>query len=560
MNQPGRRPMPGRRAGPGPGPPGSSGGFARIGVMGIILLAIVVGAVLVFARACSSECNDEYCKTSLDVGPPQGFVFASDVYEFRGTPPELPDGSSIEVVVPLGPNYEPGNSVSFYRFLPQESSWDLVAEARLDEDGEHAIAAFDELPPTVVVMQRSTPAGHASAFLAPGDELHPAAQNRVTMVHTRDLSPAGDGALNGELSTPDLGPDQDHYVVISAGSRIEGSMANVHAVLDSSASRTRHVEQIADFVTNNDLDGVTIAYSELREDQRTSFGLFIEELGVELERAEKGLAVVLPPPTNSAEGVQPGPHDWEVIGGAADMVILLPTRDQSAYRTDMPAILEFLREVMDPRKVALMVTPYAAERSDELRTLTLAEAMQIATRIEVGGRTPTTNENVELVAVNIDQTDGRSGMLWDASTATVAFTYRNDGGRTVWIENQYSVGFKLEFVSAYGLGGFAVEDASSDEFLGNFWPTVVDFIETGTPTLQRPAADDLQPRWEVSGGTVEGGQRGVARWTTPSEPGTYTIRLTLTDGVFDFENEIDVTVEQGEEPEGNNGENESEGE
>ncbi|MDZ7727389.1 MAG: PKD domain-containing protein [Dehalococcoidia bacterium] len=65
----------------------------------------------------------------------------------------------------------------------------------------------------------------------------------------------------------------------------------------------------------------------------------------------------------------------------------------------------------------------------------------------------------------------------------------------------------------------------------------------------RPNATDLEPQWEVSGGSLEGGQSGVAVWTTPSEPGTYTVSLTLSDGVALFENEISVEVVERDEAE-----------
>jgi hypothetical protein len=510
--------------------------------MGLIVLALIAGGWFLLSRILGGGCDDPYCAISLDVDPPEGFAFASDVYEFRGEAPELPDGGSVEVEIPLT---DPGNGtgLSFYRYLPDASAWELVAPAALDEEGTRAIGTFPELPATIVVMRRISPAGHVAVFIDAGQQLHTQAAERATIIHTRDFTPGGDGSVNGQLTPVSLGPGQEHYPVISAGQGIDNTIANVDAILATSTSRTSHVSRIVALATTLELDGVGISFMDLREDQRTSFGLFIEELATELRRAGKGLAVVVPAPTRTTERIEPGAYDWQVIGAAADLVAIAPIRDQSTYRRDLPQILNYIRERVDPRKVLLTVTPYAAERSDGVRAMTLVDAMRIATRIQVGDSEPGTNENVQLIGVNIDRDEGLSGIVWDESTATVAFTYRDDGGRTVWIENQYSVSFKLEFVSAYGLGGFAVEDGSNNEFLGNIWPALVSFINTGQPELRRPDPQDLEPRWEVSGGTIEGGQRGVARWTTPSEPGTYTVRLTLSDGVFLFQSEVQITVE-----------------
>jgi hypothetical protein len=150
---------------------------------------------------------------------------------------------------------------------------------------------------------------------------------------------------------------------------------------------------------------------------------------------------------------------------------------------------------------------------------------------------------VNVTGVNIDVAAGRSGIAWQSQTASVAFTYEQNGGRTVWLENVFSIAFKLEFIGQYSLGGVAVEDASGDPYIGDIWPALAPFITNGQPELLQPNPDDLIPAWQVSGGTMEGGQKGVLKWGTPAEPGSYTITLTLSDGVSYFENIIAVEVQ-----------------
>ncbi|MCK9520100.1 MAG: hypothetical protein M0R74_13905, partial [Dehalococcoidia bacterium] len=123
------------------------------------------------------------------------------------------------------------------------------------------------------------------------------------------------------------------------------------------------------------------------------------------------------------------------------------------------------------------------------------------------------------------------------------FTYKQGTGRTVYIENFFSLGFKLELIPQFGLGGVAIEDASDNVYLGDIWRALTPFISTGQPLLLQPNPDDLSPRWFVSEGTKEGGNQGVIRWGTPPQPGTYTVRLTLSDGVALFQNEIQVQVQ-----------------
>jgi hypothetical protein len=113
----------------------------------------------------------------------------------------------------------------------------------------------------------------------------------------------------------------------------------------------------------------------------------------------------------------------------------------------------------------------------------------------------------------------------------------------VWIENFFSVGFKLEFINRFKLGGVGVEDASDNLYLGNIWPALLPFISGGQPILVQPNPKDLQPQWKASKGSIEDTTRGSVKWLTPAEPGNYTINLTLSDGISLFESEIAVDVQ-----------------
>lgn len=522
-----------------------------------LLAAIVAGLVIVGAFILGilggESCQDQYCPSDVDVTLPEGYAQVSGVFELREVPPELPEGAEYELEVALRSETSDPRNLVLFAF--DEGTWRPLGNAVLSQDGTRVRATVSELPSIVVVLRRISPAGHLVAYVPHGAGLHPTAAERATIVHTVDFRPAADGTVEG---TPtNLPPLEDAAWVptIRASAADTGTLANVDAILASAASRSTHVNAIVQLVRDLQADGIDIAYLDLRPDLRASFALFVLELSQALHKEGKLLTLTLPPPAQLADGsMDEGAYDWRALGEAADVLQITPFRDQRLYRLQMPDILEYLKTLVPAEKLVLTVTPYATEAADgELRTLRLADAMRIAAAIQQpdAGGPIEPNQNVEIVAPNIDRNEGLSGIVWDPNTATVSFSYRQNGNRTVWLENVFSVSFKLELVARHRLGGVAVEDASADPLLGDIWPAVAAFADTGQPQLLQPNGEALVPRWSASGGSIEGGQRGRATWTAPPQPGSYTITLHLSDGVYRFENSVSVSVtarEQAQQP------------
>jgi hypothetical protein len=518
--------------------------WPRLAALAGIVLGVLVVGFIAFRWLFGGSCDDRYCPLSFDGELPAGYALASDVYEFTGEPIEIPDGAGVDITVELRDTASESNSLNFFQYRAESATWEPLGAAVLAADGSHVTGRFADTPPVIAVLRRLSAAGNVVAYLQAGDALHPEAAELVTIVHTLDYRPGPEGAVEGQASAPSA-LDAQHIPSIVASNADTGTVANLDAILADSASRSNHVRLIATVVQRDGLAGIDIMYSDLRADQRDSFALFIEELAIALHTDSRKLTVTLPPPVRSGEVVDEGAYDWTVIGAAADLVQMRPIRDQDTYRADMSAILDYLTARVEPSKLALVVTPLAAEKSTTgVRALSLTDAMGIATKLLLTGTELAPNENIEIVGFNIDRSEELTGLVWDRNTATVAFTYKLEGNRTVWIENLFSVGFKLEFASRYRLGGIGVEDASNDPFLGNIWGAVRPFVETGQPLLLQPNPADLQPQWRASAGTLEGGQMGVVRWTAPAEPGTYTVNLMLSDGIVYFDSEIRLSVQE----------------
>ncbi len=544
-----RRRWPGSRSGLAGGVRrGGRPPVARLGLLAFIAVAaaaLIAIVVLLFAGG-SGGCDEAYCETVAGaVAVPDGFEALSAVFERNPDADPLPDGFELRITIPLAAPAPDARGLRFFRHEGAGGGWEAAAGAALDEAGARASGVFADPPPYLAVLRRLGGARQLAVTLPQGATLHAAAARLATIAHTLDFTPAADGALDGARSARPAGLNAEaaHYPTISASAAIDGTVANVDAILATDVARTNHVRRIVERVLADRLDGIAIAYHDLRANQRTSFTLFALELAEELHAEGKTLTLTLPAPVVGAGRIDEGAYDWAALGGAADYLALAPVRDQSAFRLRMPEILEHLAAAVDPERLLLTLTPYASEKSAEgLRTLTLTEAMTIASQLGVRSESVTAGASIRIVAVNIDRDEGLSGLRWQPETATVAFTYKLDGGRTVWIENAYSAAFKLEFVSAWGLGGLAVEDASDNAFLGDIWGAIEPFLDTGQPVLRRPAPTDLLPDWRVTAGELVGGDRGIVTWQAPPEAGTYRVTLSLSDGVERFENHITLVL------------------
>lgn len=517
-----------------------------------MLAAIVVGAAVLVWWSITvvfggGSCNEPYCETSAEFPTPANFERQSAVFEFNQAFAGQFAGSDVQIQLRLDRKVDDGTELQFFAYDFETRAWKLAGNATLAPSGDSVTGIFAEPPNVIAVFRQRASTGHVVAYIdaAGGARLHPAALEHATIVHTRDFTPNADGTVAGSLSRIPVREGVRVIPVISASRAIPDTIPNLQVILLTPEGRSKHVQEIVRLVVENDLPGIDIAYADLSVDQRTSFTLLVKELAAQLHSRGKVLTLTLPPPLKAPDRIDEGAYDWAQLARDADVLKIAPYRDQGTYRLAMVDILAHLTTVADPRKLVLTVTPYAAEKSPEgIRPLTLADAMAIATKLALRSERVVTDSDVQVAGVNIDASENLPGVRWDPNTATVAFTHKPGGdSRTVWIENVYSVGFKLEFVTTFGLGGVAVEDASDNVFLGDIWPALVTFVEAGGPRLVQPNAEDLRPRWSAEAGTLSGGESGVVTWHAPSTPGTYRVFLALSDGVYLFQSEIAIVVQ-----------------
>jgi hypothetical protein len=465
---------------------------------------------------------------------PAGLVALSPLYELSVPAGAEEQGCRLTTISLGTPTQDPSN-LAFYTY--RDNTWVRLAAATLADDGAAAESELEDIPDNLTVLRLAAATHLALGSLPSGGSIDPAAAGLLSVVSPVDYTPAADGSIVGTATSLDSDQGLDILPTIAAR---EGDAARaVNAILRNSGLTASHIEGIVSLAEGSDLRGVDIDYRQVDASVKSEFSQFITDLAQELHKTGRKLSITLPMPTVGESSIDTGAYDWERLGKAADYVKLLPEGDQSLYRNHMFQVLQHATTVIERGKVFLVISPFSHEKSSEgVKPLTFLQAMGIANVMTVvpgpedsqeilGGR------QVVITGDNIHRETGGSGIKWSTETATITFSYRSDDEtRTVWVENFFSVGFKLELVQAFRLGGIAVEDVSEGSGGADIWAAVESLVRGGLIHLEKPNPDNLQPEWTASAGKIEApGTGGAATWIPPEEGGTCEISLIVSDGV-----------------------------
>jgi spore germination protein YaaH len=319
----------------------------------------------------------------------------------------------------------------------------------------------------------------------------------------------------------------------------------VDAILRSTELRNAHAAAIADKVETGNYAGISIDYRAVNPTLREQFTEFVETLGETLREKGRTLTLTLPMPVRTEGEFDTGAYDWEKLGAAADTIEMAGELDQELYFQNTEAALEYALERVDKSKLLLTVTAMSVERGgDGLRAMPLESALTLASTGAVKKDTEIiTGEAVPLVAQNLAQSEGASGMLWDETARAVTFNYPGRGGkRTVWLGNQFSSGFRVELAHRYGLAGVAVDNVAVEDGAADVWAPIRELSDTGSLALTEPNSDLFAPQWTAAAGTLSATSGDAVTWTAPAEPGTYEIGITVSDGVIRVEQRFSLEV------------------
>ena len=477
------------------------------------------------------------------------------VTKVRGSVPALPEGLEavsalydIEVADPItGPatltvrlSKQTGDATNLAFYTYADSHWERLAAVQLADGGRAASGEAPSVPANIAVLRRTAFSQTVGLLLGPGQTADPAAPAEA-VVSVLAAMPVG-GGEELELSGKLQGGLSGQYLGVTSTTNVEA--AAVNRILGDPAAIKRHIEAIVSAAQTTNATGVHIDYTAVDGGRRPAFTSFIEQLAAQLRPAGRGLVVTVATPPSAND---PGGYDWVPLAAAADTLWLRAPSDPAAYYEQLEPALQAKRDSgFDLRKVALVVDRSSHDRSSEgAGTLSLHTALTTASALQTKldqGIAP--GGAVTLVGTNIDQGGGDSGIRWDDRAKSVTFTYTDRSiQHAVWIENRFSVAFRLDLARRYGLGGVIVASAAQDDELPDVWNLISRYLDGGTVQLEMPYGPYLQPQWIASEGKIDlGATNGLAVWNAPARPGIYEVTLIVSDGVIFVGQQLSLRV------------------
>lgn len=521
----------------------------------IAFLAIVIVLVFVFssllgggggdkttngiangAGQCADIAQDvKSCKATLPRLPP-GLSAISRFYEFQVDKPGI---AGLTISLPLLETTQNPAGLGFYTYAGNR--WQRVDVVTLDTGGSLARGTFSPIPVNLVVLRVAPQTYIVGASLPHGGSTHGDA-GQLQIVSPRDYTPLSDGTIQGTAT--DAGHPQGTLIVPTIVGSGTDTASVVDDILTDENLRARHVQEIASLVQANGLDGIDLEYSAVNVDLGSKFTDFVTALASELHRSNKRLMLTLPPPTN-----QRSPYEWDKLGTPVDYLKVLPIADPVSYWETMPNSIGQIVAQVDPHKVLLVVSPYSIQGTgDGSQAIGYQQAMLLASEPVI--REPAAdqikpNTEVKLVAKNQDESEGATAMSWDNDALTVSFALGGTERKRIYIENSYSVSFKLELVQAYALGGVSVADGSAQSDVANIWPTVKSLVDSATVSLVKPNDSMLKVAWESDDNNISADAGTTSATWVPRAEGEVKIRLIASDGERRFAQELKASVGQG---------------
>lgn len=425
------------------------------------------------------------------------------------------------------------------------SGWLRVESANLTPDGVFAEAELAEIPANIAVLRRTAFDRTLGLIIPVGEVPDPDGLDHATvLVVTATTLGLGEDGAAALTTDPDVlaytSADQRPAPVYLGVSVAPDAVEPLNQLLGTEPALIAHISELAAAAEEADANGIYLAYLDVDRTREAAFTRLVTQLAARLSEDGRGLIVGVPAPATADTGA----YDWATLVDVAAAVWLSAPADPSVYYEQLEGVLEAQQAAgLELGSISLVLDRMSHLRdSDGVSRLDRYEALGRAAELESGADAGiAVGDLVSLTAANVSTELGGSGLRWDQNAQTVSFSFvERSGPRTIWIENNFSLAFRLDLVRRFELGGIAVASAQTSDALPDVWDGVASFLDTGSTQLQLPYGPYLNPCWQATDGVIEGEAGncwavgstpiGVAAWRAPGGPGVYEVGLVVSDG------------------------------
>ena len=508
--------------------------LAVVGVLAVLIAVLVWSPFSIIDRGDDAPEGDVGAAVRDELpAVPEGLSARSELYDLAG-------GGAVsgpaELTVLLNEPIAAGERLGFYTHA--DGGWRRIGSASVIDDGAAARGEVEVVPGNIAVFAQSVVERSVALIVEAGEAPDLSALPSPGIVAVLAAEPgedeAGEPALiieSGGLEAA-LAAASGSKVYLGVTADSAAATAAVDRLLTTADLTSVHIDELLIAAQDLGADGLLIDYGSLDPALRGPLSYFIAALGEGARVRGLGLVVAVPATAGSSVGA----YDWPALAESSDGIWLRAPRDASIYYDVLETALTSQQgEGLDVSRVSLIVDRRSWERSAEgLRPLTLQDGLALATALSDGAYGAIgPGDAVAVAAVNIDRDSGNSGLFWDDGARAVSFVYAGRSGpRSVWLENRFSMAFRLDLAQRFGLGGVAVAGAEPNAELPSIGEAISRFAEGESVTLELPYGPYLDPEWTASDGVLEGGSQGVIVWRAPDREGAYDITLVVSDGTI----------------------------
>jgi len=269
--------------------------------------------------------------------------------------------------------------------------------------------------------------------------------NYIDEIATDTYSTDGLGNIKGYIPSKQLSYANSNNIISYAmvTNYFDGGITKT--LLESSQNRQNLINNLLEAVKQNNYKGVNVDLEGIYSYDRSQFTSFMSELYNTFH--SEGLLVTVAVPAKTWDNPSDswsGSYDYAQIAKYSDKVIIM-TYDYHwsggepgsiAPISWVQKVVEYTAKVIPKEKIVLGLAAYAYDwpsNGEKAKSYSLSEAYSVASKYG-------------------------AEIKWDSVSKSSYYTYTDSSSifHTVWLEDSTSIGYKLDLVNNYDLGGISI--------------------------------------------------------------------------------------------------------